>query len=152
MVLASALVDQQETTCSYDGPDLDPRANLGIAVGRAATFDPADASRPAQIALGVVRNEQGTTVSDLRLYSVGPGAQLHLQDSKSRGDMPVAFHPLGRLLFASNVESNPQNPYDYRYQLVVYAFEPEGRLTEIQRIDQAAGWLQVAVTFPSSSN
>jgi len=150
--LADAAADQQHTVCTYEGLGLDPRADLGIAApGRAAiAFDPADTSMPAQIAMSVARNERGETVSELRLYSVGPGAQLRLQDSRSPGSWPVAFHPVGRLLFAERWESDAQNPYNYRYQLVVYAFEPEGRLTEIQRIDQP-GRPQVAVTFPASN-
>jgi hypothetical protein len=152
VLLTEAFIDERQTVCTYENPGLEPRADLGIAASRiAAAFDPADASMPPQIAMFVGHNEPGETVSELRLYSVGPGAQLRLQDTRSRGSTPLAFHPAGRLLFAVRSEGDAQNPNTFHLTLVVYSFEPEGRLTEIQRIDQP-GWPQVAVTFPTISN
>jgi hypothetical protein len=122
----------EETVCSWEGPRLAPRANLGFAASLGAAFSPVDGTTPALLALaGDVRTRRGTYLrTDLRLLSMENGgsvAALATVELPSRVRQ-LLFHPSGRLLYAADEDG----------RLWTYSISSGGRLEPIESLPDAA--------------
>ena len=129
------------TVCTYEGPGLAPRANLGFAAGWAEALVPVDETVPAQIAIPVsVPASAVPARHELRLYGLCSGGELQIQGVVATTDRVdgAVFHPAGRFLFASVGKA-----------LEVYTFRPEGGLTRVESVPSAGG--RMAVTVPRTT-
>jgi hypothetical protein len=130
-VFGAAYLDK-DTVCSWEGPRLAPRANLGLAASLGAAFSPVDETMAALLALaGDVRTRRGTYLrTDLRLLSMENGggvALLATLELPSRVRQ-VLFHPSGRFLYAADEDAT----------LWTYSIGSGGRLEPIARLPDAA--------------
>ncbi len=98
--------DTTGTVCSWEGPRLAPRANLGVSASVAAAFSPADATSPALLAMA--DNVYGSHWTDhrteLRLLSVRGDGRADLVDTVELAGRvsQLLFDPSGRLLFLAD--------------------------------------------------
>jgi hypothetical protein len=136
-----------ETVCSWEGPRLAPRANLGMLADRAVAYVPLRdttfswrASTKPMVAMTGGRYLQ----HEVRLFAMGADGGLALLDTVTGpwGVRELLFHPLGRLLYVSYVAYYEESPIG----LDVYSIDPEGRLELIQTLEDGGGAL--AVTLP----
>jgi hypothetical protein len=130
-VFGAAYLDK-DTVCSWEGPRLAPRANLGLAASLGAALSPVDETMAALLALaGDVRTRRGTYLrTDLRLLSMENGggvALLATLELPSRVRQ-VLFHPSGRFLYAADEDAT----------LWTYSIGSGGRLEPIERLPDAA--------------
>jgi hypothetical protein len=94
--------------CSWEGPRLAPRANLGFEGSTAAAFSPRDATSPARLA--IADDVLGPTPryvyrrTDLRLLSLGGGGDVVLLDTVElpRRVWQLLFDPSGRFLYVAD--------------------------------------------------
>jgi hypothetical protein len=102
--------DLTGSVCSWEGPRLAPRGNLGIDASTAAAFSPGDLASPALLAMTddvagpSPRHAYQRTI--LRLLSVAHGGDVALLDAvdlKSRA-WQLLFDPSGRFLFVADEE------------------------------------------------
>jgi hypothetical protein len=139
-VFARATPSGDETTiCSWEGPRLAPRANLGFTAARAVAYVPDDDRLPAQLVFAktIPAGKDQPARYQLLLFTMSPDGDLHPQDTLETAaeNNWLVFHPSGRFLYA-NAGST----------LEVFSVEPEGRLALVESLDRAAGLM--AVTTP----
>ncbi len=132
-----------ESVCSYEGPRLAPRRDLGFSATKAAGLDPGVDSEPARVAFPVtIPAASGHPVRyELRVFTLAADGSPQLQDTLETADevQQVLFHPSGRFLFASVGTA-----------LWVYTVAPDGHLTKTHDLPGAAG--RLAVTLGSNED
>ncbi|HEX9186563.1 MAG TPA: hypothetical protein VGB87_05815 [Vicinamibacteria bacterium] len=159
-LFASALLSaaSRETVCSWEGPRLAPRANLGLQAHRAvALVARDDASSPTATAsattlVAMVLGSPASVNHSVRLFAMGGDGDLAPLDTVT-GPWRVrqlAFHPSGRFLYVSHA------PYDAEslVGLSVYSIDSQGRLALVQTLEDGGGAMAVTlarVPWPHTS-
>jgi hypothetical protein len=153
-VFARSYVDDRNTVCSWEGPRLAPRADLGLdsgyAVAIALTGDGSSsaAGRPATLVAmrtssSVGHGDSYKTKYEVRLFVMRDGGTLELLDTVEPGyAQQFVFHPSGRFLYVSH----SAGPYGSTPSLTVYSIDPQGRLDFVETVQDGGG--AMAVTLP----
>jgi hypothetical protein len=131
-VFGGAYVGERLTVCSWEGPRLAPRANLGFAASEGAAFSPLDQAKPALLALAGDVHTRGNAYlrTDLRLLSMEGSGGTSLLDS---GELPsrvrqLLFHPSGRFLYVADEDD----------RLWTYSVTSGSRLEPIESLPDVA--------------
>jgi hypothetical protein len=142
-VFGGAYVGRAYTVCSWEGPRLAPRANLGIDASQGAVSAPVDKTTPALLALAgdVQVRQHGYLRTDLRLLSMGSDGGVALLDTV---ELPsrvrqLLFHPSGRFLYAADEDG----------RLWTYAVGSGDRLEPIESLPDAAHSSDPSAYIPS---
>src|SRR5262249_11104996 len=107
-VFGSARVGNDYTVCSWEGPGLAPRSNLGISGGHGAAFSPPSGAASALVAMAgdvfapdLPHAYVGTQV---RLLSMESDGGLALLDTVELSNQvfQLLFHPSGRFLYVAD--------------------------------------------------
>jgi hypothetical protein len=153
---ASANVGSESTTCSYEGPRLVPRANLGLGSYLAAAVAPHGIQRlsadfPADrhpTLLAMVRGLGGTGGDrhEIRLFAMRLDGDLQWLDTVEGGGWAeqLLFHSSGRALYVSHVAGYRSSPAS----LTVYPIDAQGHLEAAQTLEDGGG--AMAVTSPAA--
>jgi hypothetical protein len=154
-ILARTSIDQVGTTCSWEGPRLAPRANLGVYAEDAAALALREgassfslASRPAALvavrsSYSVKHGDRYQTKYEVRLFAMGDDGHLEQLDTVEPGfEWKGLFHPSGRFLYVSQVVYPSAEPQ----KLIVYSIGPQGHLEVVVTVEDGGG--AMAVTLP----
>ena len=152
-----------ESVCSWEGPRLAPRANLGVDADYAVALTPRRGSSVSSSAVG-----PATLVAMRTWYSVGHGLhpekkpQVGLFAMSDDGDlepldtvesecaMRMLFHPSGRFLYVSHSGNCwPDLPGWRRLpeSLSLYSIDAQGHLGLVETLEGAGGLM--AITTPA---
>ena len=158
-VFAWSLVERYErTVCSWEGPRLAPRANLGLESDYAVALTPRSvsgaasssaASRPATLV--AMRTSHPVSDGDpfgkryeVRLFAMSDDGGLEPLDTVEPGyARQLLFHPSGRFLYVSHAPS----PSGSTVGLTVYSIDAQGHLGVVQTLEGDGG--NMAVTSPA---
>jgi hypothetical protein len=132
-VFGSAYLGRGETVCSWEGPRLAPRANLGFAASHGAAFTPADGTTAALLAMAgdvYAPHQHVYARTDLRLLSMESGGNAALLDTVELPSrvLQLLFHPAGRFLYVADEDG----------RLRTYSVSAGQRLDPIERLPDAA--------------
>jgi len=155
-VFARTSIDLVGTTCSWEGPRLAPRANLGVYTEYAAALALRDgtssfslSSRPAALvamrsSYSVKHGDQYQTKYEVRLFAMRDDGTLELVDTVEPGfAWEGLFHPSGRFLYVSRA---PFEGAGLPPKMVVYSIDPQGHLEVVETVEDGGG--AMAVTLP----
>jgi hypothetical protein len=155
-ILAGTSIDHVGTTCSWEGPRLAPRANLGVRAEYAAALALRDGAslspslRPAALvamrsSYSVKHGDRYQTRYEVRLFAMGDDGDLELLDIVEPGfGWKGLFHPSGRFLYVSQVAYPSTEPEE----LTVYAIDSQGHLGVVETVENGGG--SIAVTLPQA--
>jgi hypothetical protein len=142
------------TTCSWEGPRLAPRANLGLSSRYAAALALPDGASPftlstrptALVAMktsyDVRRGDHYLAVYEIRLFAMGEHGDLELLDTVEPGfEWKGLFHPSGKFLYVSEVAYESAQPQ----KLTVYSIDPHGHLAVIETVEGGGGTMAVTL-------
>jgi hypothetical protein len=122
----------EAAVCSWEGPRLAPRANLGFAASQGAASSPTDPTATTFLAMaGDVRTRQNVYErTDLRLLSMEGDGSVALLDT---AELPsrvrqLLFHPSGRFLYVADEDDS----------LRTYLVSPGKRLEPIENMPDTA--------------
>jgi hypothetical protein len=147
---ASASGPSTETVCSWQGPRLAPRTNLGMLAHRAVAYVPRLAAtfswRASPTPMVAMTGDRWALQHEVRLFAMGADGGLAPLDTVTGpwGVTDLLFHPLGRFLYVSYVAYYEDSPIG----LDVYSIDPEGHLALIQTLEDGGG--AMAVTLPQA--
>jgi hypothetical protein len=160
-VFAQGYVDYGNTVCSWEGPRLAPRANLGLDSDYAVAFAPRGvsdaasspaASPPATLVAmrtwySVRHGDSYQTKYEVRLFAMNADGDLAPLDTIEPGyARRLLFHPSGRFLYASHAPNRSGSPDS----LTVYSIDPQGHLEVVQTLEGGGGGA-MAVTLPAAA-
>jgi hypothetical protein len=160
VVFAWSLVEPDErTVCSWEGPRLTPRANLGLESDYAVALPSrgvsgAASSSTASRAASLVAMRTSHPVSEgdpfgkkyeVRVFAMSDDGGLEPLDTVEPGyARQLLFHPSGRFLYVSHAKSSSSSTVD----LTVYSIDSQGHLAAVQTLDGGGG--AMAVTSPAA--
>lgn len=139
-VFGSAHLGQGESVCSWEGPRLAPRANLGFSASQGAAFTPAKGTALLAMASDVHEPQPYAYVrTDLRLLAMDDTGGVTLLDTVALPSrvLQALFHPSGRFLYVANAEGSVRT----------YSVSPGRRLDPIESLPDAAR-PSVGATWP----
>jgi hypothetical protein len=155
-VFARTSIDQVGTTCSWEGPRLAPRANLGVYTDYAAALALRDgtsslslSSHPAAVvamrsSYSVKQGDEYQTKYEVRLFAMrDDGGLEHLDTVEPGFAWEGLFHPSGRFLYVSRAADIG---IGLAPKLIVYAIDTQGHLELVETVEGGGG--TVAVTLP----
>jgi hypothetical protein len=136
---------REKTVCSWEGPRLAPRANLGLQSHHAVAIaprvsTPSPASRPATlVAMEMDVSTRGEY--EVRLFAMSHDGDLEpLERITGPGWVRhLLFHPSGRFLYVSHAATSSGTPA----RLTVYSIDPQGRLEVVQTLEDGGGAMAV---------
>jgi hypothetical protein len=154
-VFAWTSTDLVHTTCSWEGPRLAPRENLGLYTQYAAALALGDgapslglSSRPAALvamrtSYSVKHGDHDQTKYEVRLFAMGADGALQPLDAGEPGyARQLLFHPSGRFLYVAHAAG----PSGSTPSLTAYSIERQGRLAVVGTVEGGGG--AMAVTLP----
>jgi hypothetical protein len=137
----------EKSVCSYEGPRLAPRADLGMQSFYAAAVAPrASTPSSATVPAPLVAMEMGASATgqyEIRLFAMSPDGDLTpLETIAGPGWVRhLLFHPSGRFFYVSHAATNSGSSAS----LTVHAIDAQGRLTLVQTLKEGGG--RMAVTW-----
>jgi hypothetical protein len=135
----------EKSVCSYEGPRLASRANLGMQSLRAVAVAPrVPASSSASLPATLVAMEMGawpTGQYEIRLSAMGPDGDLKpLQTIAGPGWVRhLLFHPSGRFFYVSHAATNSGSPAS----LTIHAIDAQGHPALVQTLEDGGGTMAV---------
>jgi len=157
-LFARAYARHDETVCSWEGPRLAPRADLGLQSDYAVAVSPPGASsassssaavRPATLvalrtSYSVKHGEYYQTKYEVRLFAMSGDGGLELLDTVEPGYVKtMLFHSSGRFLYVCHAGTWIAPPDS----LMVYSIDAQGHLEVVQTLEDGGG-TAMAVTLP----
>jgi 6-phosphogluconolactonase (cycloisomerase 2 family) len=146
-VFASGFVGADQSVCSWEGPRLAPRANLGLRSSYAVALEPrgAAASSASARTLVAMRMDTPTGQYEVRLFVMGHDGALQMLDAATGTGWVrhLLFHPSGRFLYVSHAKAPGSASLD---SLSVYTIDPAGHLGAVETLADGGGGM--AVTQP----
>jgi hypothetical protein len=137
----------KETVCSWEGPRLAPRTNLGLPAHRAAAYIPRPdttfSGRASATPMVAMTGDRWELQHEVRLFAMGGDGSLAPLDTAAGrwGVKDLLFHPSGRSLYASYVAYYEDSPIG----LDVYSIDEQGRLELIQTLEDGGGTMAVTL-------
>lgn len=143
-LFAAGYIGIDKVVCSWEGPRLAPRANLGLRSDYAVAFAPRGAPSSSSATLVAMRMDASTAQrSEVRLFAMSADGGLEPLDAVEPGyARQLLFHPSGRFLYVSHAKS-PSSP---TADLSVYSIDAQGRLAVVEEVGGGGG--AMAVTLP----
>lgn len=149
-VFAYGPVGYDRTTCSWEGPRLAPRANLGLRSDYAVALAPrggASSSSPAstRTLVAMRMDTSATGPYEVRLFAMSDDGALQMLDATTGPGWArhLLLHPSGRFLYLSLAPSRGSFSLD---SLLVCSIDAQGHLGEVETL--AGGGGTMAVTMP----
>ena len=137
---------ESDTTCSWEGLRLAPRARFTLRSQAATAFVPPSDAAPALVAMSSgppTQSDHYPNHHEVQLFSMGPDGSLQLLDkADAPTDLDVAqlvFHPSGRFLYVSYRTSDNSRRYAGS-SLRAYSIGPDGHLAMVESLDGAGGY------------
>jgi hypothetical protein len=133
----------EKSVCSYEGPRLAPRADLGMQSFYAVAVTPhasSSASFPAPL-VAMEMGAGGTGQHEIRLFALSPDGDLQpLETIAGPGWVRhLLFHPSGRFFYVSHAATHTGSPAS----LTVYAIDVQGRVAVVQILTDGGGTMAV---------
>jgi hypothetical protein len=155
------LSSKESTVCSWQGPGLVPRSNVGVPSRYAVAFAPSrgaggsltsTASTRTLVAMRVEPDyviARSTNQYEIRLFAMSDAGDLQPLDSVTGAGYArrMLFHPSGRFLYVSLLAfAGAEWPPGAPETLNVYSIDPQGQLELVQVVERGGG--AMAVTVP----
>jgi hypothetical protein len=137
----------EKSVCTYEGPRLAPRVDLGIQSFSAVAVAPhVPASSSASLPATLVAMEVGAWATgqyEIRLSAMGQDGDLEpLETIAGPGWVRhLLFHPSGRFFYVSHAATYSGSPAS----LDVYAIDAQGHLEVVQKVEDGGGTMAVTL-------